>query len=65
MGQSLEELKGTEEERDKAMADKLRQASEGTLHAHDQKMALILKISHIGGHKYAGRFELKESVVHD
>lgn len=52
MGQSLEEIEGTEEERDKVMADRLREASEGAL--HDQKTALILKISHIGGHKYAG-----------
>lgn len=52
MGLSLEDLEGTEKERDNFMADKLREASEGT--AHDQKMALILKISHIGGHKFAG-----------
>jgi hypothetical protein len=55
MGQALEEIDGTDEERDKIMADKLREASEGA--QHDQKMALILKISHIGGHKYAGEFE--------
>jgi (2Fe-2S) ferredoxin len=55
MGQALEEIGGTDEERDIIMADKLREASEGA--QDDQKMALILKISHIGGHKYAGEFE--------
>jgi hypothetical protein len=55
MEQTLEEIGGTEEERDKIMTDKLREASEGA--QHEQKMALILKISHIGGHKYAGEFE--------
>jgi hypothetical protein len=54
MGQALEEIEGTDEERDKVMADRLREASEGA--QHDQKVALILKISHIGGHKYAGEF---------
>ena len=59
MGQPLEEIEGTEEERDNIMAKRLREASEGT--QQDQKMALILKISHIGGHKYAGMFSMSHT----
>jgi hypothetical protein len=55
MGEPLEHLKGTTEEKDSAMAERLHEAAQG--HQHGQKLALILKISHIGGHKYAGKNE--------
>lgn len=52
MGTSLEDLTGTEAEREQAMSELLRDAANGTL--NDQKMALLIKVSHIGGHKFAG-----------
>jgi hypothetical protein len=53
MGPPLEELQGTEEEREQAFIANLQEAASGS--QHDQKLALVLKISHIGGHKYAGK----------
>lgn len=55
LGSPLEQLEGTDEEKDKMMEERLHDAAQGR--QHDQKMALILKISHIGGHKYAGKNE--------
>lgn len=39
--------------REKLMEERLREASEGA--TTGQKVALIIKVSHIGGHKYAGK----------
>ncbi|PSR74985.1 hypothetical protein PHLCEN_2v9399 [Hermanssonia centrifuga] len=47
----LEEFEGTEDEKDQEI---LRQLKSHDSQTADTKRALILKISHIGGHKYAG-----------
>lgn len=47
MGPPLEESNVTPEEREEIIADELRQSTES-------KRALIVKVSHVGGHKYAG-----------
>ncbi|KAF4619341.1 hypothetical protein D9613_005563 [Agrocybe pediades] len=47
MGVPLEDLNVTPEEREENIAAQLKQSAEA-------KRALILKVSHIGGHKYAG-----------
>lgn len=47
MGPPLEESNVTSEEREEIIADELRQSTES-------KRALIVKVSHVGGHKYAG-----------
>lgn len=58
MGEPLEHLKGNAEEKDSLMAKRLQEATQG--HQHGQKLALILKISHIGGHKYAGKSSMPQ-----
>ncbi|KAG8758886.1 hypothetical protein FRC14_007151 [Serendipita sp. 396] len=52
MNPPLEELTGSEQEKEEELNRRLRDAATGT--DNGQKLALILKISHIGGHKYAG-----------
>lgn len=58
MGESLEDVSSgqvtddSNGKREGYMVEKLKDAAEGALEG--QKMALILKVSHIGGHKYAG-----------
>jgi hypothetical protein len=47
MGLPLEDLNVTPEERDENVAEQLKQSA-------DSKRALIVKVSHVGGHKYAG-----------
>lgn len=47
MGAPLEDLNVTPEEREENIASQLKESA-------DVKRALILKVSHIGGHKYAG-----------
>lgn len=47
MGLPLEDLNVTPEERAETIAEQLKQSAES-------KRALIVKVSHIGGHKYAG-----------
>lgn len=47
MGQPLEDLNVTPEERSETIAEQLKQSA-------DSKRALIVKVSHVGGHKYAG-----------
>ena len=47
MGLPLEELQGTPEETEQHIAKELQSSAK-------EKRALILKTSHIGGHKYAG-----------
>lgn len=47
MGPPLEETNATPEEREEIISDELRQSTES-------KRALIVKVSHVGGHKYAG-----------
>lgn len=47
MGLPLEDLNVTPEERAENIAEQLKQSAES-------KRALIVKVSHIGGHKYAG-----------
>ena len=47
MGLPLEDLNVTPEERDENIAEQLKQSAES-------KRALIVKVSHVGGHKYAG-----------
>lgn len=47
MGLPLEDLNVTPEERDENLESQLKQSLES-------KRALIVKVSHIGGHKYAG-----------
>ncbi|KDR83365.1 hypothetical protein GALMADRAFT_235463 [Galerina marginata CBS 339.88] len=47
MGLPLEDLNVTPEKRDENIAAQLKQSS-------DSKRALIVKVSHVGGHKYAG-----------
>jgi len=47
MGLPLEDLNVTPEEREENIAAQLKQSAES-------KRALIIKVSHIGGHKYAG-----------
>lgn len=47
MGYALEDLKGTPEETEQHIIKQLQSSVE-------EKRALILKCSHIGGHKYAG-----------
>jgi hypothetical protein len=56
--QSLADKHGEEEPsdtdyRERLMEERLKEASEGA--ATGQKVALIIKVSHIGGHKYAGK----------
>ena len=62
MGPSLEESSADKhgeegpldtDNREKLMQERLREASEGA--TTGQKVALIIKVSHIGGHKYAGK----------
>ncbi|OCH92894.1 hypothetical protein OBBRIDRAFT_790751 [Obba rivulosa] len=50
-GGPLEELQGTEEEKDAEMLRRLQSVAVG--HA-EHKRALIVRVSHIGGHKFAG-----------
>ncbi|KAG8829542.1 hypothetical protein FRC17_006426 [Serendipita sp. 399] len=52
MEPSLEELTGSDQEKEDALVNRLRDATTGD--QHGQKLALLVKISHIGGHKYAG-----------
>ncbi|KAF8974602.1 Sucrase/ferredoxin-like-domain-containing protein [Flammula alnicola] len=47
MGPPLEDLNVTPEERDENISEQLKQSA-------DSKRALIVKVSHVGGHKYAG-----------
>ena len=47
MGSPLEDLQGTHEERQEIIAKELKSSAE-------EKRALILKTSHIGGHNFAG-----------
>ncbi|KAG5718007.1 Actin patches distal protein 1, partial [Termitomyces sp. T112] len=47
MGTPLEDLQGTHEERQETISKELKNSAE-------EKRALILKTSHIGGHKFAG-----------
>ena len=47
MGPPLEEMDVTPEEREENIASHLRDSTES-------KRALIIKTSHVGGHKYAG-----------
>ena len=50
-GNPLEELTGTDEEKDAAYLKQLKSWDAATA---DTKRALILKVSHIGGHKFSG-----------
>ncbi|KAJ3488712.1 hypothetical protein NLI96_g2672 [Meripilus lineatus] len=50
-GQPLEEFKGTDDEREAEVIRQLKQLDPSTV---DTKRALILRNSHIGGHKFAG-----------
>ena len=50
-GTPLEELAGTDEERD---AEYMRRLQTFDPTSADPRRALILKVSHIGGHKFAG-----------
>lgn len=50
-GTPLEELAGTDDERDGEYAKRLHDYDPTTA---DPRRALILKVSHIGGHKFAG-----------
>ncbi|KAG8829543.1 hypothetical protein FRC17_006427, partial [Serendipita sp. 399] len=52
MDPPLEEVTGSDEEKEKALVERLRDAATGA--QHGQKLALIVKVSHIGGHNYAG-----------
>ena len=47
MGPPLEDLNVTPEEKDENISAQLKQSSEA-------KRALIVKVSHVGGHRYAG-----------
>jgi len=47
MGPSLEDLRITPEERQENITSQLKESTES-------KRALIVKVSHVGGHKYAG-----------
>lgn len=50
MGPPLEEIEGTDEEREKVFLQRLQAIAD----SDEPKKALILKNSHIGGHKYSG-----------
>jgi hypothetical protein len=50
----LEDFAGTEAECQKELVERLKLAHEGELDSHGHKRVLILKNSHIGGHRYAG-----------
>lgn len=49
-GPSLEEIDGTDEDREKEFLRRLQAIAD----SEEPKKALILKNSHIGGHKYSG-----------
>ena len=57
-GPSLEEAVECEGDREAALLAQMR-----ALEAHEPKRALILKTSHIGGHKYAGNVIVSRNVV--
>ena len=50
IGPPLEEIEGTDEEREKEFLRRLQAIAD----SDEPKKALILKNSHIGGHKYSG-----------
>lgn len=62
MGLPLEDLNVTPEEREENISSQLKESA-------DVKRALILKVSHTGGHKYAGNcivsYLLQSKVQHD
>jgi hypothetical protein len=50
----LEDLEGTLEDRSSEITRRLKMAYEGELDSQGHKRVLIIKNSHIGGHRYAG-----------
>lgn len=58
-GPSLEDIEGTDEDREKEVVRRLQTIAD----SKDHKKVLILKNSHVGGHKFAGNVVVSSTLI--